>query len=553
MRLRLNKLKLFKLCVAFIVITLLLHTLFQESSKTEEKGGNAKVKETTEEIINIGQLMRQHEEDLNKEVENDKEAVDDKDKEEDIHDTVDSLAGGRNHGVPDEEPSSSKGAPGVDKIDEIKWNIEKENRQQTIYNHDQFGNITNSTVVIAIQVHDRITYLRYLIESLSTSSNIESTLLIFSHDVWSADINDLVRSINFTKVLQIYFPYSLQTNPSSFPGKSSGDCPKDWRKKDYPQIKNCTNSKWPDVHGHYREARYSQTKHHWWWKANEIFHHVDALKHFTGHVVFVEEDHYVAPDFLLLLDMMKYHQEHKNPQVEILSLGTYLRKFSMKGSAREPAKAGSQVSELLHVDGVQPQIHRSLKSLLHPQPHQHHQSRRLLWEPSFFNSLLNMFHQEVKIGFDGYTRYSKYQKAEVTDWVSSKHNMGMAFTRKVWNKIHGCSRMFCTYDDYNWDWSLQKISLSCVKPNNFKVLVLKGPRIFHVGECGVHQKNKDCDHNVVVRRVKTILKTVNSYLFPSNLVVQNHYFPKKIRLKKGNGGWGDRRDHQLCMNMTYGN
>ena len=131
----------------------LIHSILQ--------GGNAKVKETTEEIINIGQLMRQHEEDLNKEVENDKEALDDKDKEEDIHDTVDSLAGGRNHGVPDEEPSSSKGAPGVDKIDEIKWNIEKENRQQTIYNHDQFGNITNSTVVIAIQVHDRITYLRF--------------------------------------------------------------------------------------------------------------------------------------------------------------------------------------------------------------------------------------------------------------------------------------------------------------------------------------------------------------------------------------------------------
>ena len=104
----------------------LIHSILQ--------GGNAKVKETTEEIINIGQLMRQHEEDLNKEVENDKEAVDDKDKEEDVHDTVDSLAGGRNHGVPDEEPSSSKGAPGVDKIDEIKWNIEKENRQQTIYN-----------------------------------------------------------------------------------------------------------------------------------------------------------------------------------------------------------------------------------------------------------------------------------------------------------------------------------------------------------------------------------------------------------------------------------
>ena len=103
--------------------------------------------------------MRQHEEDLKKAVDKDAE-TDDKEKDEDIRDTVDSLAGGRNHGVPDEEPSSSKASPQVDNIEEIKWNIERENRQQTIFNHDQFGNITNSTVVIAIQVHDRITYLR---------------------------------------------------------------------------------------------------------------------------------------------------------------------------------------------------------------------------------------------------------------------------------------------------------------------------------------------------------------------------------------------------------
>ena len=106
--------------------------------------------------------MRQHEEDLNKVVEKDIEA-DEKEKEEDIQDTVDSLAGGRNHGVPDEEPSSSKVSPQVDNIQEIKWNIDRENRRQTIFNQDQFGNITNSTVVIAIQVHDRITYLRLAI------------------------------------------------------------------------------------------------------------------------------------------------------------------------------------------------------------------------------------------------------------------------------------------------------------------------------------------------------------------------------------------------------
>ena len=115
---------------------------------------------------------------------------------------------------------------------------------------------------------------------------------------------------------------------------------------------NCTNSRWPDVHGHYREAKYSQTKHHWWWKLNWIFQHLTITKYFTGHVLFIEEDHYLAPDFLLLLDMMKYYQEHtytevvtsytklltKNSfsfQTDILSLGTYLRKFNSKSRGRK--------------------------------------------------------------------------------------------------------------------------------------------------------------------------------------------------------------------------
>ena len=78
---------------------------------------------------------------------------------------------------------------------------------------------------------------------------------------------------------------------------------------------NCSNSRWPDVHGHYREAAVSQTKHHWWWKLNWIFQHLTITKYFTGHVVFIEEDHYLAPDFLLLLDMMKYYQEHTYTEV----------------------------------------------------------------------------------------------------------------------------------------------------------------------------------------------------------------------------------------------
>ena len=37
------------------------------------------------------------------------------------------------------------------------------------------------------------------------------------------------------------------------------------------------------------------------------------------------------------------------------------------------------------------------------------------------------------------------------------------------------------YDDYNWDWSLQHVSLNCMK-EKMQVMLSKGPRVFHIGE-----------------------------------------------------------------------
>ena len=43
------------------------------------------------------------------------------------------------------------------------------------------------------KVHNRESYLRQLITSLSAARHIEKTLLVFSHDVWDEQINTLVR------------------------------------------------------------------------------------------------------------------------------------------------------------------------------------------------------------------------------------------------------------------------------------------------------------------------------------------------------------------------
>lgn len=91
-------------------------------------------------------------------------------------------------------------------------------------------------------------------------------------------------------------------------------------------------------------------------------------------------------------------------------------------------------------------------------------------------------------------------QAEVTPWISSKHNMGMAFNRVTWNKLRKCAAQFCSYDDYNWDWSLQYIAQTCLPPSRgagiapraesgLITMTMRAPRVFHIGEwCALYAR-----------------------------------------------------------------
>jgi len=362
--------------------------------------------------------------------------------------------------------------PGLS-IDEILKNIYRYNQAQTVYNEDIFGPIQNDTLIIVIQVHTRITYLRHLIVSLAQAQDIEKTLIVFSHDYYDPEANELVQSVDFARVMQIFYPLSIQTHPDSFPGQSKGDCPRNIN-YEQAQILKCTNANHPDLYGHYREAKFTQTKHHWWWKANRVFDQLEVTRNHTGLVLFLEEDHYVAEDFIHVLRQMQTACNVACPQCNILSLGTYLKTYSFYGDSK---------------------------------------------------------------------------KAEVTPWVSSKHNMGMAFNRSVWSELHRCAHHFCFYDDYNWDWSLQQVSQQCLN-RKLTAMVMRGPRVFHIGECGVHHKKGNCETTAVISKVQKVLANAARHLYPSHLTLTFTKVTKKNKLRKGNGGWGDIRDRQLCMNMT---
>ncbi|KAL7871719.1 hypothetical protein SRHO_G00067020 [Serrasalmus rhombeus] len=309
------------------------------------------------------------------------------------------------------------------------------NFDQTLRNEEKFGSVRQKDdLVVVVQVHNRPEYLRLLVESLRKAKGIENVLLIFSHDFWSPEINQVVSSIDFCLVLQIFFPFSIQLYPHEFPGNDPRDCPRDISKKDALKL-GCINAEYPDSFGHYREAKFSQTKHHWWWKLHFVWDRVRALKDHKGLVLLIEEDHYLAPDFYHLLKLMTSLKREQCADCDILSLGSY--------------------------------------------------------------------------GHIGYA--SKANRVEVKAWKSTEHNMGMAMNRETYEKLLQCTEAFCTYDDYNWDWSLQHLTVACL-PNFWKVMVSEAPRIFHAGDCGMHHKKSTCMPNTQKTKIENILQSSTNQL-----------------------------------------
>ena len=39
----------------------------------------------------------------------------------------------------------------------------------------------------------------------------------------------------------------------------------------------CNNAATPDMYGHYREAKFTMTKHHWWWKVRHAVTFVNTV------------------------------------------------------------------------------------------------------------------------------------------------------------------------------------------------------------------------------------------------------------------------------------
>ncbi|XP_057526951.1 alpha-1,6-mannosyl-glycoprotein 2-beta-N-acetylglucosaminyltransferase [Amaranthus tricolor] len=130
-------------------------------------------------------------------------------------------------------------------------------------------------------------------------------------------------------------------------------------------------------------------------------------------------------------------------------------------------------------------------------------------------------------------------------------NVGYSFNRTVWMKIHKKAEEFCFFDEYNWDitmWS--QVYPSFGNP----VYTLRGPRssAVHFGKCGLHQgqeEKKACiDDDSLNFDVQNDDRVIN--ISPQwDVFVYDHQPGYKAGFK-GWGGWGDARDHKLCLSFA---
>lgn len=191
-------------------------------------------------------------------------------------------------------------------VDALRRLVEQYNREEKIMNlNEMYAPLRPQEPVIVIFVGEYKPNLKFLVSSLQHVVGIVDTLIIFSHSYFDENVNRLIKTVNFAKVLQIFYPYSLQFYPKTFPGFQAGDCTYNMNKETANRI-NCTGAKSPDMNGRYRDPVLSQGKHFWWWTMNHVFEKLSCTKHQKGIFIFLEDDLFLMQDFLFMILQLKY-------------------------------------------------------------------------------------------------------------------------------------------------------------------------------------------------------------------------------------------------------
>lgn len=130
-------------------------------------------------------------------------------------------------------------------------------------------------------------------------------------------------------------------------------------------------------------------------------------------------------------------------------------------------------------------------------------------------------------------------------------NMGYAFNRTIWKKIHSYAKSFCYFDDYNWDITMW----AAVYPNwGGATYSLRGPRqsAQHFGKCGLHQGHKPGEPACLDEggQLPPVEEEDKVYNIDPKWRVKHNMIKGYNKGFKGWGGWGDTRDTKLCLDFA---
>mmetsp|Transcript_56671 Transcript_56671/g.137745 ORF Transcript_56671/g.137745 Transcript_56671/m.137745 type:complete len:211 (-) Transcript_56671:2297-2929(-) len=146
---------------------------------------------------------------------------------------------------------------------------------------------------------------------------------------------------------------------------------------------------------------------------------------------------------------------------------------------------------------------------------------------------------------EGYAFRVPYVAKE--DWIEKKFVTGpMAIRRDMYGRIKKHSKDYCTWDDYNWDWSVVHLMSAKIKALPFRVLVPGTQQVAHIGvEGGLHEENNE-EKAALMEKHKDLQ---HFHLKVGRLWTK--YQNKRTTQKQGYGGWGHPRDQQHCLDLFH--
>ena len=89
---------------------------------------------------------------------------------------------------------------GPNSLELLRQRLVSLNQEEKILNSDKFPPLASDDIILIVQVHKRLGYLKQLFESLRAARDIGKVLLVVSHDYYYDEMNQLVETVDFCKV-----------------------------------------------------------------------------------------------------------------------------------------------------------------------------------------------------------------------------------------------------------------------------------------------------------------------------------------------------------------